>query len=217
MTYGEIRDASLQLINQYTIAGSAYLPSYNNQQDYLNKIPFLVNDCLIYVASSVRRYPSQVELDPEQGEPYGNYIRFTLPDDLLEIRSGGLLVPDADRRRDESTILTHYRIEDPDHILLPRKLDKTVILSYFRRPQLLPFSGGLPADDTVIDAPLTVCMAIPYYVAAHLVMEDDAFRYASLLNEFENKMSRITPAPFTEIQEVYDVYGGFDGEDGYYV
>ena len=216
MTYGEIRDASLMLINQYTIAGSNYLPSYNNQQDYLNKIPFLINDALIYVASTVHRYPSQVDLVPEEGEEYGNYIRFTLPDDLLEIRSGGLLVPDADRRRGESSIFTHYRIEDPDHILLPRSVDKTMVLAYFRRPQLLPVSE-LPPDDTVIDAPLTVCMAIPYYVAAHLVIEDDAFRYASFLNEFENKMSRLAPAPYTEIQEVFDVYGGFDGEDGYYV
>lgn len=215
MNYGEIRDASLQLIGQYTIAGQIYAASYNNQQDYLNKIPFLINDCLIYIASSVHRYPSQVVLDPADGEDYGNYRRYVLPDDLLEMIPGGLLVPDADKRKGESSIWTRYRME-PDHILLPKQLDKPVVLPYYRRPQLLPFSG-IPADDTVIDAPLTVQMAIPYYVAAHLVMEDDAFKYASLLNEFENKMSRLVPAPYTEIQEVFDVYGGFDAEDGFYV
>ena len=215
MNYGEIRDASLQLINQYTIAGSIYASSYNNQQDYLNKIPFLINDCLIEVASTVHRYPSQTILDPEKGEEYGNWIRFVLPDDLLEIIPGGLLVPDADKRRGESSIWTRYKIE-PDHILIPRYVDKPLILPYYRRPQLLPFSG-IPADDTAIDAPIRVQMAIPYYVAAHLVMEDDAFRYASLLNEFTTKMSNLVPAPYTEIQEVRDVYGSFDGEDGFYV
>ena len=215
MNYGEIRDASLQLINQYTIAGAVYAASYNNQQDYLNKIPFLINDCLIYIASTVHRYPSQTILDPEQGEEYGNWLRFVLPDDLLEIIPGGLLVPNADKRRGESSIWTRYKME-PDHILIPRNVDKPLVLSYYRRPQLLPFSG-LPADDTVIDAPIQVQMAIPYYVAAHLVMEDDSFRYASLYNEFENKLARLAPAPYTEIQEVFDVYGGFDGEDGFYV
>lgn len=215
MNYGEIRDASLQLINQYTIAGSIYASSYNNQQDYLNKIPFLINDCLIEVASTVHRYPSQTILDPAKGEEYGNWIRFVLPDDLLEIIPGGLLVPDADKRRGESSIWTRYKIE-PDHILIPRYVDKPLILPYYRRPQLLPFSG-IPADDTVIDAPIRVQMAIPYYVAAHLVLEDDAFRYASLLNEFTTKMSNLVPAPYTEIQEVRDVYGSFDGEDGFYV
>ena len=215
MNYGEIRDASLQLINQYTIAGAVYAASYNNQQDYLNKIPFLINDCLIYITSTVHRYPSQTILDPEKGEEYGNWLRFVLPDDLLEIIPGGLLVPNADKRRGESSIWTRYKME-PDHILIPRNVDKQLVLPYYRRPQLLPFSG-IPADDTVIDEPIQVQMAIPYYVAAHLVMEDDSFRYASLYNEFENKLARLAPAPYTEIQEVFDVYGGFDGEDGFYV
>jgi len=217
MNYGEIRDASLQLIGQYTIAGDLYAPSYNNQQDYLNKIPFLVNDALVLIASGAYRYPSQVTLDPEQGEDYGNYYRFVFPDDMLEMIPGGLLVPDADKRRGESSIWTRYRVEPPDHILLPKSLDKPVILPYYRRPQLLPISGGLPADDTIIDAPVSVQMAIPYYVAAYLCLEDDAFKYASLKNEFENKIARLTPAPYTEIQDVYDVYGGFDVAEGFYV
>lgn len=216
MNYGEIRDASLQLIGQYTIAGTPYAPSYNNQQDYLNKIPFLVNDCLTYMATSVRRYPAQVTLEPDKGEEYGNWRRYVLPEDLLEIRSGGLLVPNADKLRGESSVWTRYKIQEPDHILIPRIVDKPLVLDYYRRPQLLPFSG-IPADNTPIDAPLNLQMAIPYYVAAHLVMEDDAFRYASLYNEFENKVARMTPAPYTEIQEVEDVYGSFDVEDGFYV
>lgn len=216
MTYAEIRDASLQLIGQYTIAGMPYASSYNNQQDYLNKIPFLINDCLIYIAQSVYRYPAQMALDPADAEEYGNYYRFHLPEDMMTLISGGLLVPDADKRRGESSIWTHYRLELPDYILLPRTLDRTVILPYYRLPHLLPL-GGAPADSTVIDAPLPVAMTIPYYVAAHLVMEDDSFRYASLYNEFENKLARIVPPAYTEIQGVYDVYGGFDGEDGFYV
>ena len=216
MNYGEIRDASLQLIGQYTIAGTPYAPSYNNQQDYLNKIPFLINDCLIYMATTVRRYPAQVTLDPDKGEEYGNWRRYVLPEDLLEIRPGGLLVPTADKRRGESSIWTRYKIEEPDHILIPRMVDKPLVLDYYRRPQLLPFSG-VPADSTQIDAPLNLQMAIPYYVAAHLVMEDDAFRYASLYNEFENKVARMTPAPYTEIQEVYDAYGTWDGGEDFYV
>ena len=69
----------------------------------------------------------------------------------------------------------------------------------------------------IIDAPLPVQMAIPYYVAAHLVMEDDSFRYASLYNEFSNRMDRLVPPPYTEIQDVEDVYSGFNVGDGFYV
>ena len=214
MNYGEIRDASLKLIRQYTIAGTPYVPSYNNQQDYLNEIPFLVNDCLIYIATSVRKIPAQVTFDPAQGEDYGDYYRFALPEDLLEIRSGGLLVPNADLRRGERRVWTQYVMQEPDYILIPKTLEKPAVLDYYRRPQLLSFSDT-PADETRIDAPLNVQIAIPYYVAAHLVMEDDSFRYASFMNEFENKMARLPAAPYTEITEVADVYSF--GEEGFYV
>lgn len=218
MNYGEIRDASLQLINQYTIAGTQYAASYNNQQDYLLKIPFLINDCLMYVSTTVRRIPAQITLNPEFGEEYGNWLRFDLPDDFFAMREAGLLVPDADHRRGQSDVLTKYILQEPDHfILLPRGLDKEVVLNYYRLPQLLPLTGAEPPDNSFIDAPVQVQVAIPYYVAAHLVMEDDAFRYASLSNEFETKMQRLVPDPYTEIHEVYDVYGGFDAEDGFYV
>ena len=230
MTYGEIRDASLQLIGQYTIAGNPYEDTYNNQADYIAKVPFLINDCLIYIASSVRRMPAEVVIYPEDGIEYGNWLRFKLPNDLLEFRSGGLLVPAANRTRGESSIWTHYKLagplqpepgekptvdnvygEDNYTLLLPREIDHPLVLQYYRKPALLPL-GGEPGYDTPIDAPITVQMAIPYYVAAKLVMEDDAFRYASLQNEFENKVSRLTPPAYTEIQTVRDVYGN----DGFF-
>lgn len=218
MTYGEIRDASLQLIRQYTIAGQPYAATYNNQQDYLNAIPFLVNDCLVYIATSAYRYPAQVTLDPADAEEYGNWLRFTFPEDLLELRSGGLFVPGADKRRGEPSVLTEYKVQQPDHILIPRRVNKPVVMDYYRRPQLLPV-GTIPPDDLRIDAPLQVQMAIPYYVASHLVMDDSSFHYASLYNEFENKVARLTPAPYTEIQSVHDAYDldDVDGEGLYYV
>lgn len=218
MNYGEIRDASLQLINQYSIAGTLYASSYNNQQDYLNKIPFLVNDCLMYIATTVRRIPAQVTLDPAYGEDYGNFYRFNLPDDWFCLRDAGLLIPTADLRRGENTIWTRYKLQEPDHfILIPKELNKPAVLNYYRLPQLLLIGSEPPPDYMIIDAPLPVQMAIPYYVAAHLVMEDDSFRYASLLNEFNTRMERLVPPPYTEIQEVEDVYDGFGGRDGFYV
>ena len=233
MNYGEIRDASLQLIGQYSIAGTLYPETYNNQADYTAKIPFLINDALIYIASSVRRMPAEVVLNPEDGEEFGNWLLFPLPNDMLEMQPGGLLVPDADRRKDESSIWTRYKIiasqspnevpesvnpdrpigEDNYNILLPRNIDHPLIFPYWRKPKLLQLNPP-PDDSTPIDAPITVQMALPFYVGAHLVMEDDAFRYASLQNEFENKLARITPAPYTEIQGVRDVY---DWDGGWWV
>ena len=128
MNYGEIRDASLQLIGQYTIAGTIYAPSYNNQQDYLNKIPFLINDCLIYMATTVRRYPAQVTLGPNDGEEYGNWRRYVLPEDLLsydEVQSALMLAESDLWEMDHKDILSVT-------FLIPGQLYLAEVLNQFR-------------------------------------------------------------------------------------
>lgn len=200
MNYGQMRDYILQLINRYSIAGAKYALSYNNQQDYVNKIPGLINDGLIYIASSIRKLPAQKVYLPEDGEVYGNYIRHAYPNDCIEISSGGLLLPNSSGRR----YLTEYIIQEPDHILLPAWLKDEAVLEYFREPKLL---SADPADDASLDAALDVQLAICYYVAAHLVQFDDSYIYTSLYNEFESRAERLIQAPTTEIRRTYDVYG----------
>ena len=211
MNYGQMRDFILQLINRYSIAGTKYQPSYNNQQDYILKIPGLINDGLIYIASSIRKMPAQKILCPCDGEPFGeHYRRYILPEDCLEVCSGGLLIPGA--RHGESRWLKEYLLQEPDYILLPSRLEEDVVLEYYRRPQLLPQT---PEDDCRVDAHADVQMAVCYYVAAHLAIQDDAFIYTTLYNEFENKAARLVQAPTTEITRVYDAYGTDGWGDAY--
>ena len=44
MKYGELRDQVLKLLNQYTVAGAPVAETYNNQADYLKRIPSFAND-----------------------------------------------------------------------------------------------------------------------------------------------------------------------------
>ena len=39
MTYGELKNYVLQLLNQYSTAGTLTPPTYNNQADYLARLP----------------------------------------------------------------------------------------------------------------------------------------------------------------------------------
>lgn len=201
-TYGRMRDDVLRLINRYSIAGKKYATTYNNQQDYINRIPALVNDALIYIAGSARKISAQHILTPCEGEVYGSWLKFILPEDCLEVRPGGLLRLKA--QPGEKQVMEVYKLQEPDFILLPGDLKEPVVLEYYRRPQLLPDE---PEDGHRIDATLDVQMAIEYYVAAHVVMYDDSFAYASLYNEFENKMDRLVRPPTTEITRVHDAYG----------
>ena len=209
MTYGEIRNASLNLIGRYSHSGEPFALSYNGQQDYVNKIPFLVNDCLVYIASSAKRIPARTTLLLSDGEDVGRYLRFALPTDLLEPISGGLYV--LDYARGARRAISGCIFQLPGHVLLPKPVPEGVVLEYYRQPTLVPMSGPVP-DGTTIDAPLDVQMCIPYYVAAHLVIEDDPYKYSSLLNEFESKLARLEQPKYTEVHTVTDVYG-FGGDD----
>lgn len=202
MNYGELRDYSLQLINQYSIAGDLYKASYNNQQDYILRIPALVNDALIYIASAIRKLPAQAILSRSDGEVWGRYVRHKLPEDYMQLHGGGMLLLNADPSGRRA--LNEYVLQEPDYILLPDWVKGDVVFEYYRTPALVSLK---PSDEDKIDATLEAQMAIAYYVAAHLVMYDDASMYTTLYNEFENKAARLARPVTTEISRVYDAYG----------
>ena len=66
MTYAEIKRQTLELANMYSIAGEPVPGSYNNQQDYLNRIPSLINTALVNIRTLVKRDPVIAPL--EDGE-----------------------------------------------------------------------------------------------------------------------------------------------------
>ena len=39
MTFEQVQNQVLKLLNQYSVAGALVAPAYNNQQDYLNRVP----------------------------------------------------------------------------------------------------------------------------------------------------------------------------------
>lgn len=211
MNYGQIRDYALQLIRQYTIAGTPYAASYNNQQDYLNMIPNLLNDALVTIATNFRRRDAFIELDPADAEEYGGYKRFTLPEDLLDIKTNGLLVPSHEPDNLAPEYITDYKLMPPDFILLPKRVRRVSVLSYYRRPQIVPDN---PADDAPVDATLAEQYCAAYYIAAHLVMLDDPFAYQALYNEFESKAARLAPALTVEMSFVHDDYGHMASVEG---
>ena len=69
MNYAWARDFALELINQYSVAGDPVLLSYNNQADYLARIPKLLDDAQNLVATTVRRIRATV---PVQSPNCGN-------------------------------------------------------------------------------------------------------------------------------------------------
>lgn len=201
MNYAEIRDESLKLINQYSIAGSRISESYNNQLDYLKRIPQLINDGQMLIATTAKPITGLRELKPCAGKPRGDYLLFSLPYDLFRLSGRGLAV----FKGGEYTRSHDYRLFGEKSILIPKSLFGSVTLEYFRYPA--EFDEN-PEEDAEADNSPDTHRILPYYIAAHLAMHDDTYVYSALLNEFEARLERLKRAPSAERFITEDAYGG---------
>ena len=92
MTYKQLRDDTLRLLNQYSVAGEEVSPTYNNQADYLKRLPSLLNDGQMLIATTVRPITEMMELKPYAASRMGNWLRFILPEDFYRPSGRGLAV-----------------------------------------------------------------------------------------------------------------------------
>ena len=199
MTYKWARDFVLQLINQYSVAGSEVAAAYNNQADYLVKIPKLLDDAQIYVATNSGKIRTLTDMDSLTKKNMGAWTLYELPEDCWQVCSGGLIRANGPQLHRYS----RYRLLGDNGIAVPKELDGELLLEYFRYPALL---GGDPAEGVNLDNTPEAQMALPYYAAAHMVMQDDAFAYSALMNEFEAKLARMGERRQAEIAAVEDAY-----------
>lgn len=204
MNYGQVKLASLRLINSATIAGTEIALTYNNQADYVQAIPLLVDDAQMYIATTVKPIAELVALDELPRSDAGSFWVYTLPDNCWQIMHGGLIRSfKNDLDRQAINRFHDYRLYGKDRLFVPKRVEH-LALEYYRYPQSV---GSEPDDSVELDNTPDTHAAIPYYVAAHLVMYDDSFRYASLYNEFETRLGRLGAPMRTETELMDDVYG----------
>lgn len=198
MTYGQMKAFVLQLLNRYSVAGEKTPLSYNDQADIVARIPALAADAVQYMATSCRRLREVATL--ASPEKLGQFLLYQLPDDCYQL-CGGLLRcgPDGDVKR-----YSNYKLVGSRQVLIPAGDEGTFLVEYFRYPSVF---RGVPEDGDFLDCPPEAQLAIAYYVAAHLAMEDNNYLHAALYNEFEMKMLRLQEGLMAQHGVVEDVYG----------
>lgn len=198
MLYSEIKRETLSHIHRYTVAGKPVSSSYNNQADYLNRIPVFINEALVNILTLVKREATVYPLT--DAEEYGDYLRYELPDDFYALRSGG--VSRIRGGRFEKT--NNYRLQGKKYILVPSSEEGEYTVEYYRYPNLLPMDAK---DSFDLKEDIEVIQTATYYAAAQLALYDDEFMYASLYNDYESRLSRLSPGVSTEVRSVDDAYG----------
>lgn len=205
MNYAWARDFTLELINQYSIAGVRIEDSYNNQADYIKRIPKLLDDAQMYVATNAGKIRAITSMKSLARQKMGEWILYQLPKDCWQVCSGGII-------RTDGPVLHRYHryhLVGDSGIAVPGELDGDMMLEYYRYPALL---GPEPMDEEPLDNTPEAQMALPYYVAAHIVMHDNAFAYQALYNEFEAKLARLGERLQTDVNVVEDSYDAGEWE-----
>lgn len=197
MTYGELKEYVLQLLNSYSVAGREVAVTYNDQADLLARIPALTRDGLYYVTTTVRRLRTAAVLNAPAA--MGDLLIYDLPEDCFQLCGGLWQVQGGEARR-----IRTYQLLGGRQVLLPGTVRGTILAEYFRYPAV---PEGNPADEAVLDCPPEALSAVACYVAAHLAMEDNNYLYTALYKEFETKMLRLREGLQPECGVTEDVYG----------
>lgn len=201
MNYKWAKDYVLELMNQYSIGGNPVAPAYNCQADYIARIPKLLNDVQVQAATTLGKIRAVVPLSELSCDEHGTWRVYTMPDDFWQICSGGLIR--YGRENIERCNLCHAI--GSKQIAVPKSLGGDMSMEYYRLPKLLTEN---PNDEDELDNTVPAQMALPYYVAAHLIMLDNAFAYQALMNEFESKLERLAENPVFIVSTIEDAYDG---------
>lgn len=202
MNYGQVRDQVLKLLNQYTIAGTKVPATYNNQQDYLDRIPSLVNDAMMEIATTTRKIISTLNLEDLPSEERGEEVSYQLPDDFYQFLSGSVVTT----REGHTLHTSQYTVLGRKCMIVPKKEAGKYTLSYYRYPTLLSAS---PADTDALDNVPETHYAIPFYVAAFLVDHDSPFLCSLFSGKYADKLAKLSEGIRAEIHPTQDVYDFF--------
>ena len=204
MTYGQMQSRVLKLLNRESMAGSPVAASYNNQQDYLNRIPALVNDALLEISTTGRKIPAVLELSSLEWEDLGEMRRYTLPEDFYQFRTG-----DSFLRTAAGQVLhtNRYTLQGRSYLLVPgAEVEEggSYEIGYYRYPALLPEK---PAAETELDNVPETHDAAAFYAAAFLALHDDSFLFASFYNKYEDKLRKMGPGVTAEVHSTDGAQG----------
>lgn len=188
MKYGEFKSFVLGLINQAQARGVELDEYYNDQADYLQRIPGLYNAAMLELASEAVTLVGVME--PTQSStvrsPEG-FVAVAVPDDFIAMTGDGIPVV----RGGQMTRIKGYYMVGADTVMIRSDLVENGVLEYRRRPERLPMAPAEIDADKQLDGTEEMQNAAAYYVAAMLVLQDDAFAYSALRNEYDDKLSEM--------------------------
>lgn len=199
MIYGLIRRKVLEYLNMYSIGGTRIADEYNNQDDYIHRIPALINSAILEIRGE---YPRKRVAQLTGGQVQGRYVLYSLPSDFKGICTGGVFVG-VERQRTND-----YRLFGESSILVPDD-GEPYFIEYYQTPEQIPLTAsqdGDPSDSYDFNETPEAIDAACVYAASWLALDEDSFDHTALNNLFEGKLKRMAPRQTAEIHPIGNDY-----------
>lgn len=195
MNYGEIKRKVLEYLNQYSIGGAIVPDEYNNQDDYIHRIPALINSAILEIRG---KWPRKHVAQLSGGYVQGRYVLHSLPSDYKGLCTGGVFVG-VERQRTND-----YRLFGDNSILVPDDGEPHFV-EYYQTPEQIHLTASQendPPDSYDFNETPEAIDAACVYAASWIALNEDAFDHTALNNLFESKLERMAPRPTAEVRQI---------------
>jgi len=203
VTYGQFRDFVLSLINQYSANDKQIVRDYNDQADYVNRIPRLYNDAMSEIASQTDEFTGVMDVGvlPKNLVRPG-WIAVTPPEDYMRMTGAGIPVV----RGGVMYRSNDYHVMGDGRVVLSAELFRNGLIEYCRKPRRLDVEPQELTGAEVLDGPDECNYAAAYHVAALLVLEDNPYMYSVLESGYEDRLKQIKTKLRADTGAVCDSY-----------
>lgn len=213
MTIRACMNAALQLLNQYSIAGTLVPLSYNDQADTELRMVNLINDAQMTIATTVKPIEEALTFEVP-------ILDHSVPDAMIEQKMPEefnhqlalYFTPAEGNRMPMPLDANRYKWIGDDLLLVPNRPAGQYRLTYNRFP--VRYDETTDKETTELDNKPDTHEIIPYYVAAMIAVDENPKAYYALYNVWETRLVRLGYRPPHAVStQVSDVYG-FDDFGG---
>ena len=175
MTYGEIKETILALIEEYT----PNITNYTEDEDIKNRMPFLINLAYQELAGAKKIIATKFYPEIEDELKSDKYTSYTLPSDLMQIRNVYLL--DKNNKRQSSD----YHFVGKNKIYINDNNEGQTVLEYYKYPLII---NKETKDSFYLEIDQDAQMLLPYKVANDILVTDPSANYIAFLNEYQRQL-----------------------------
>lgn len=137
--------------------------------------------------------------DADAVPDYRPFVRYELPDDFMDMNRIGY---EYDPRQYVS--LSDYKREGRKTLLLNIYLKGSFLVQYYRLPTTIT---STTLDSYIFEVDEDAAQAIPYYIASHVIIDENISISTQFMNMYQSKLANLSPTDGTISSSIQNSMG----------